>query len=126
MSIKLKEKDFDKAGKVIDASVNAGALIDSINFELSREKRDEIKLKLLAEAAKDGKLKAEIIVSALGDELGDVKTINVNDYNYQPHVYYKNSYDVLDRGYAEATPPTTIMPTDLTVSASISLVFEVF
>lgn len=41
IKVTLKEKDFEKAGLVIDRSADAGAYIDSLKFELSREKREE-------------------------------------------------------------------------------------
>lgn len=124
IKITLKEGDFDKAGKVVDASVNSGAFVDSINFELSKEKRDEIKLQLLAEAAKNAKLKAEIIVNALGYKLGNVKSVSVDNYDYQPYVYWRNSID-LSYSAKNIAPPTSILPTDLTVSAKVHVVFEI-
>jgi len=124
IKVTLKEKQFDKAGNVIDVSVDAGSYVDSINFELSREKRDEVNLELLAEAAKDAKLRASTIVTALGDTLGDVKSINLDNYGYQPMVYWRNSYLESDIS-ASSVPPTTILPSDLTVSANVNVVFEI-
>lgn len=126
VTIKITIKNFDNAGKVIDSSVNAGAYIDSINFELSKEKRNDIKVQLLSEAAKDAKIKAEVIVTALGDELGNVKSVNVDDYYYQPYKYWSQS-DYLYEGFSEESivPPTEIMPSDLTISANVNVVFEI-
>lgn len=126
VTIKITLKDFSKGGKVIDTAVNAGALVDSINFGLTREKRNELKLQAMADAAKDAKLKAETIVTALGDELGDVKSVNLNDYQYQPYIYWTLS-DAMSNGMSEkdAVPPTTLMPTDLTVSVNINVVFDI-
>lgn len=123
----LKEKDFSKAGKIIDAAVNAGSFVDSIQFELSREKREEMKLELFAEAAKDAKLKAETIVTALGDTLGNVKSINANNYGYSPFRYYegKIGFDGKNLSYAGSAPPTTILPSDLTITVNINAVFEI-
>jgi len=125
IKVTLKKDEFDKAGSVIDKSVDAGAFVDSIQFELSRDKRDELNLQLLAEAAEDAKLKADIIVSALGDELGNVKSVNVGNYDYQPRILWKNEYLYSDDYAASMAPPTTIMPSDLTVSASVSVIFEI-
>jgi uncharacterized protein YggE len=124
VTIKVTLKDFNKAGQVIDNSVNAGAYVDSINFELSREKQNNIKIQLLAEAAKDAKIKAEAIVTALGDELGNVKRVNVNDYYYQPYRYWAKSDSYGINGESMA-PPTQIMPSDLTLSANVNVVFEI-
>jgi len=126
VQIKVILRDFDKGGKVIDSAVNAGALVDSISFGLTREKREELRLQAMADAAKDAKLKAETIVKALGDELGDVKSVNLNNYQYQPYKYWTLdntvSYGMTEK---EIVPPTTLMPTDLTVSVDINVVFDI-
>lgn len=127
IKVSLKEKDFGKAGKIIDASVNAGSFVDSIQFELSREKREEMKLELFAEATKDAKLKAEIMVTAIGDTLGNVKSINANNYGYSPFRYYKGSLDFKAENvsYSGSAPPTTILPSDLTITVNVNAVFEI-
>ena len=125
-TIKVTLKDFSKGGKVIDSSVDSGALVDSISFSLTREKRDELKLQALAEAAKDAKRKAETIVTALGEQLGDVKSVDLNDYSYSPYKYWDRNLAMLDgASEKDIAPPTTIMPTDLTVSANVNVVFEI-
>ena len=124
--IKVTTKDFDKGGKVIDAATKNGALVDSINFELSREKRDELKLQVMEMAAKDAKLKAETVITALGENLGHVKSVNLNNYNYQPYKYWDRvNYASIDLDESEIVPPTTILPGDLTVSATVNVVFEI-
>ncbi len=127
VKVSLKEKDFSKAGKIIDAAANAGSFVDSIQFELSTEKREEIKLELFAEAAKDAKLKAETIVNAIDDTLGNVKSINANNYGYSPFYYYKGSIDFKAENltYNGSAPPTTILPSDLTITVDINAVFEI-
>ena len=124
--IKVTVKDFDKGGKVIDTAADAGALVDSINFELSRDKRNEVKLQVMEMAAKDAKLKAEIIITALGEELGHVTSVNFNNYNYQPYRYWDRvNYSVAGLEENDIVPPTTILPGDLTVSATVNVVFEI-
>lgn len=63
--IKITLKEFDKVGKVIDVSVDSGALVNYINFELSNEKMNEYKAMALANASQDAKRKAEAIVLGL-------------------------------------------------------------
>jgi uncharacterized protein len=123
----LKEKDFSKAGKIIDAATNAGCFVDSIQFELSREKREEIKLELFAQAAKDAKLKANTLVTAIGDTLGNAISINANNYGYSPFGFYEGSLDFAahNLSYLGSAPPTTILPSDLTITVDISAVFEI-
>jgi len=123
VQMRIEVKDFDKTGSVIDASVDAGALIDRIDFELTPEKRNEVKVQVLAEAAKDAKTKAQAIVEALGDELGDATRINADDYSYSPRTFWKNGHS-LD-GVEYEAPPTTILAGDLTVSGSVDITFEI-
>ena len=121
--IKVSIKDFDKGGKVIDAAVNAGVLVDSIKFELSRVKRDELKHQAIEMAAKDAKLKAETITVALGEKLGHVKSVNLGNYVYRPYMYWEKGRFADETG--ESVPPTTILPGDLTVSATVNVVFDI-
>ena len=125
-TIKITVKDFEKGGKVIDATSHAGGLVDSINFELSREKREQTKLKAMELAAKDAKLKAETVLSALGEELGHVTSVNLNNYGYKPYVYWdRNKVASAGIDSHNIAPPTTILPGDLTVSANINVVFDI-
>lgn len=127
VKVSLKEKDFSKAGKIIDAAADAGSFVDSIQFELSREKREEMKLELFAQATKDAKLKAETMVTAIGDTLGNVKSISANNYGYRAFDYYKGSldYKANNISYVGSAPPTTILPSDLTITVNVNAVFEI-
>jgi len=124
VSMKVTLKNFDKAGLVIDASVNAGAFIDRISFELSKEKQNEIKMKVMADAARDAKNKAEAIIGALEEELGHVTSVNIDNYGYNPYVYWNSVSDSAGSMYKVA-PPTSILPSDLTISATVNVVFEI-
>ena len=37
--MKVTVRDFDKAGKVLDTCIKAGAFVDRVYFEISRETR---------------------------------------------------------------------------------------
>jgi uncharacterized protein YggE len=124
VTMKVTLKNFDKAGPVIDASVDAGALIDRISFELSKDKQNEMKIQVLADAARDAKAKAEAVTDALGEELGNVKSVSIDNYGYNPYIYYQKSMDDSIHS-AQAAPPTTILPSDLTISASVNVVFDI-
>jgi len=124
VTMKVTLKDFNKVGSVIDASVDAGALIDSISFELSMDKQNEVKTLLMADAARDAKAKAKAVVEALDEELGKVKSINIDNYEYTPYYYYQRiSYNLMNLD--ESAPPTSILPSDLIISASVNVVFEI-
>jgi uncharacterized protein YggE len=125
-TIKITLKDFDKAGKVIDATAEVGGLVDSVNFELSSEKRNELKIQVMTKAAEDARIKAEAVISALEEEIGNVTSVSLNDYYYQPYNYW-NRAELECSGIRsdKIIPPTTILPSDLTVSANINVVFDI-
>lgn len=123
--MKITVLDFDKAGSVIDSSVDAGAFVDSIHFELSSEKRNELKIEALNNAAKDAEIKAEAILSALGEELGHVTNVTLNRYSYSPRVFWDSVDYTGVIKESEIVPPTTIMPSDLTVSANVYVDFDI-
>jgi len=127
IKVTLNEEDFGKSGKIIDAAANAGSLVDNIQFELTNKKREELKLELFAQATKDAKLKAETMVTAIGDTLGNVKSLNANNYGYNPLIYFKGSFDYADNRtiYWGGAPPTTILPTDLTITVNVNANFEI-
>jgi uncharacterized protein len=120
-SLKITVKDADTAGKVIDASVDAGAYVDSISFELSKEKEATLKKQLLSEAVNDAKDKANAVMVALGQHLGRAKSVSMNE-EYQPYVYYKNA-GMNDR--VALSVPTTIMQSSLTISVTVTIAFEI-
>jgi uncharacterized protein YggE len=122
-NLKVTTKDFANAGKIVDGAVNAGALINNINFELSNEKSNEYKAVALAEASKDAKVKAESIAAGLGKSLGKLVSVSANDYNYVPYPIYARS-DMA--GGAEATKVATdISPQNVDISASATVVYEI-
>lgn len=121
-TMKITVKDFDKAGKVIDASVDAGAYVNSINFELSKEKEAALKKQMLVESAKDAKDKANAVMDALGQHLGRAKTVTMTA-EYQPYQYWRSNS--LADGASQSALPTQINPQDLTVSSTVTVVFEI-
>lgn len=125
-TLKITLKDFDKAGKVIDVTADAGGLVDSINFQLSNEKRNELKIQVMTKAAEDARIKAEAVIGALNEGLGNVTSVNLNDYYYQPYTYWDRAeFANMGLKATEIVPPTTILPSDLTVSANVYVVFDI-
>jgi uncharacterized protein YggE len=75
----------------------------------------------LLDAAKMGRTKAESIASGLGVTLGEVKTISENYYYYTPN--YRN-YDYAMSAGAEKSVTTPISPSDVSISATVNVTFE--
>jgi len=120
--IKVTTKDFGIVGKTVDASVDAGALVNYINFELSSAKQNEYKTTVLAEASKDARTKAEAIAQGLGKKLGSVVSVSASDYNYIPYPLYR-----LEEAASVnvKTIAMNIQPKSLDVSASVTVVYEI-
>jgi uncharacterized protein len=122
-ALKIKLKDFNKVGKVIDAAVSNGATgIDSINFELSEEKQKEIKKEALKRASEDARSKAEAVASGLGVRLGEIVSVSADSYDYRPYPMFEGA---MGANVLEEKMEAAILPRDLEVSASVSVAFEV-
>ncbi len=122
--LKIKTKDFNKIGKIVDISINSGATtIQSINFELSQDKQNEVKIEAISKASEDAKLKAQATVQGLGAKLGKVKSVDIQDYNYYPIPFF--TADVEGGGDVRKAVSTEILPSDLDVRATVSVVFEI-
>ncbi len=122
-TLKVTTKDFTNAGKIVDGAVNAGALINNINFELSNEKSNEYKVTALSEASKDAKVKAEAIAAGLGKTLGKLVSVSASDYNYQPYPIYARSD--MASGAEAVKVATDINPQNVNIQASATVVYEI-
>jgi uncharacterized protein YggE len=115
--------DFNNAGKVVDAGVNAGALVNYINYDLSVSKQNEYKALVLADASKDAKTKAESIASGLSKSLGDLVSVSSSDYNYMPYPIYRAEAGVAS---SDAKQVATNLPAaNLDVTATVSVVYQI-
>ncbi len=120
--LKIKVKDFKKIGRIVDSSISSGATsIQSINFELSDEKQNEIKKEAIAKASEDARVKGESAAQGLNAKLGKIKNVVLNDYNYYPLPYYRMDGDIA----LEKAVNTEIIPTKLDVNANVNVVFEI-
>jgi len=120
--LKIKTSDMRKVGTIVDVAVENGAnQINNINFGLSSEKEAEYKKQAIAEATKNAKEKAETIADSLDVRLGRLKSVSTSDYYYRPYMYAmeaKAGADVIEEAAA-------VMPGDVTVTARISLVYNI-
>lgn len=119
-NIKITTSNFTNVGKIIDASVNSGALVSYINFQLSTQKTNDYKATALAEAAKDAKTKAQSIASGLGKNIGDLVSVSSSDFNYYPVPLYAegSSADVKQ-------VVTNIQPKSLDITATVSVTYKI-
>ncbi|MCX6800699.1 MAG: SIMPL domain-containing protein [Candidatus Diapherotrites archaeon] len=123
-SIQITLKDLTMAGKAIDAAVQAGAnKVSQVVFALSTAKQAEIKLLALKEAAAEAKLKAVTMAEGLGVSVGQLMSANENTYYYTPN-YSNVMYNAKVAGDS-AMAETPISAGDVSVTASVSAVFEI-
>ena len=121
--IKVSTKYFDDLGAIVDTAVKAGATgIDSINFELSKDKENEIKRNALTKATEDAKLKAEAIANGLGAKLGKLQSVTENSYNYVPYPLFRGEGGV---AAAEKAVSTNIEPQNLDITATVNVVYQI-
>lgn len=120
--ITVKIESFDKVGAIVDKSVDAGALVSYINFELSQEKQNEFKAQALSDASKDAERKAKATAAGLGKKLGRLVSVGSQDFNYVPIAYYARSgaEDMAEVKKAAIN----IVPKDLEVSATVSVSYK--
>ena len=123
IKITLDSQKMNKAGKVIDSGVNAGALLNYINFELSKEKENSYKALALKQASEDAKTKAESIASGVGKEVKDIKTISALEFNYYPWRVYESGA-IADISMAKQAV-TTIEAGDKEINARVNIVFVI-
>jgi len=121
-TLKVKTTDMSKVGVIVDVAVENGAnQINNINFGLSEAKDQEYKKEALTQAAKNAKDKAETIAESLGVKLGKIKTVSESNYNYRPYTYAMAETD----GAKAVDEAATILPSDVTVTANIAIVYNV-
>jgi len=124
LKVELSTNEASKIGDVIDAGVDAGALLNYINFELSTAKQNEYKAQALKEASEDAKLKAESIASGLGKTMGDLVSVSTSNFDYYPWPIYASSGVSEDVAMAKQAT-TNIQPSDQEINAQVSAVFKI-
>lgn len=126
--IVVKTGRFDKISGVIDESVASGALVSSINFELSDAKQSDYKTQALEAAGKDAQAKAEATAKGLGKSLGRLVSVSAQNFNYNPWNYYSRAGGVMaaDNAAAEkaASSIVSLTPQDMEVSATIDVEYK--
>lgn len=120
--IQVTLTDTTMAGKVVDASVSAGAnKVSGITFGLSKAKELEVRKTALSEASSTAKAKADSIASGLGITIGNVYSVSESSFYYAPSNY--TNYAVKDVASPENVT-TPITAGDVEVNATVSVSFE--
>ena len=109
-------RDMEHIGATLDKATAAGAN-NIYNIEFLSTKADEAQDEATVYAVQDAMRKASLLASAAGLELGGIKAITEA----------AASYGLVTRSYAsklDAVAGNSILPDDTSVSASVTIVFE--
>lgn len=121
----LDSNRADDIGEVIDAGVDAGALLQWINFELSNSKQNEYKAQALKEAGEDAKTQAESLAEGLGKRLGSLVSVSTNNFNYRPwNLYTANAGGMMEDAIMAKSATTNIQPGTQEVTGYVSVVYK--
>jgi len=107
-------------GSVIDVAVENGAVVDFVDFELSRELKNEYEAKAMKAAAEDARVKAEAISEGLGKKLGRIVSSSSNGFMSDWYAYAEDDTDSI-----EFSVMTDIEVGEREVGASVSVVYEI-
>lgn len=121
-TLKVTTKSLDLVGTIVEVAVNNGVNnVDNVLFTLSKEKQKEVRSSILSLAAKNAREKADALANSLNVGVGKIKS--VSESFYEPTPMYARSDMLMESVAAKVAPP--IEPSDVTVQAQVSVVFEI-
>jgi len=116
----VESHSLKELGTIIDATAQAGLNnIESLSFDTT--KRDEFRREALTRAVKDAKTTAETLANAAGVKITRILQLSPS-FDYPVPVYRDYA---MAKEATPAAPPTPIEPGDISVSASVNIVFEI-
>lgn len=120
LRITVRGEDLKRIGEIIDLASDAGAnKVRNILFTV--ENSQELEMELLAEAVKNGKLKAQVMAEAADVRLG--KLLDLSSYSSSIMPY---RMALQDESYAlMAKANTPIEPGEIKLSARVSIRYDV-
>lgn len=124
--MKITTTNLDGVGNLIDLAIKSGAnRVDTIEFGLTRPTEKQVKGEALAKAAQEAASKAQSIAANVGVNIGKVMRVSESAY-YNPVVPSFRKEMMASAAYDSAVaPPTPIGPQKLTVTATVSLDYEI-
>ena len=117
--LEVRSKDVEKIGKIAREAtelINQGILLESMAPEYYYTALGNLKIEMLAEAAKDAKTRAEKIAESTGSSIGAVKTARMGVLQITP----SGSNEVSDSGMND----TSSLDKDITAVVSIGFAVD--
>lgn len=121
--VRFAAEEQPELGPIVDAGVDAGALLRYINFELSRDLENEYKAEALRLAGSDAKMKAEAMATGVGAKLGDIVSVSDSSFGYQPWLAY-DSRELAGASVDNFNEDTSIQIGEREIQGRISVVYE--
>lgn len=116
----IEAHNLKEIGAIIDSAAEEGLnKIENLSFDTTG--RDEYRRKALAQAVQDAKTTAETLAKAAGVNITEILQLSPS-YDYVTPVFRDYA---LSKESASAAPPTPIEPGDISISASVNIVFEI-
>ncbi|MCE5329046.1 SIMPL domain-containing protein [bacterium] len=114
---------IEKIGSVISTAVEAGASdISSISYDLSDEVKKIAKNEALTKAVKDANDKADAISKAMAADIVEIYSVNEAGTSYPGPITDESNKQMKAAADISAAPPV-VLPQELEVTASISVVY---
>lgn len=119
--VTVRSNKIEAAGRITDNALQSGAnQVQGISFVLSEER--EFCEGVLKKAAERAKREASFVARTLGTTISGIKSISPS-CGRQPHPIYRQA--VMETKMAAAIPDTSLEAGDVTVSATVSIVFYI-
>ncbi len=118
-TVSVKTYNLENIGNLIDSAAQAGSnSIEGLSFDTTN--RDDYRREALAKAVQDAKATADEVANAAGVKITTIYQISPS-YSYPIPVH---KYDMA-RMEAAAPPPTPIEPGEISIKASVNMVFGI-
>jgi uncharacterized protein YggE len=116
--------DVSKTGEVIDVAVANGInQADSIQFMLSDQQQQVLRTDALKKAVDRARADADTVAGAMGTSIIGVKNADISA-GYYPVMFQNYQYDAVGASMKSATP-TPVQPGDITVSATVTITYNI-
>ena len=121
ISVEFGSDEYEEIGLLVDAGVDAGALLRSVRFSLSPELESEYKAEALKLAGADAKLKAKAMVSGVDGKLGKLVSVSESSFGYQPWL----ASGMMESSARDIEQTTSIQIGEREVQGRISVTYEI-
>ena len=125
LKVELSSDNINLVGKVVDISIDNGALLQYINFEVSGEKQNEYEAEATLLATQNARMKAGAIAEGLEMNLGKVVSVSDTSFSgYFPYRAYGSEDMAIDVAGSEVERAVTnIQPGEQKIRANVNVVY---